>query len=115
MHSSLRQAWLAQVEGNLIKWQRWHIRIGFTWREGLVIYNVAYEDEGRLRPILNRASIAEMAVPYGEPQVEHSHLYIMIPPSACQVYNLLAGIFHTSQRAGILAAGAPSTGGWRLT
>ena len=65
--------WLAQVEGNLIKWQRWHIRIGFTWREGLVIYNVAYEDEGRLRPILNRASIAEMAVPYGEPQVGQLH------------------------------------------
>ena len=69
VHSMLRQAWLMQVEGNLIKWQRWHIRIGFTWREGLVIYNVSYEDEGRLRPILNRASIAEMAVPYGEPQV----------------------------------------------
>ena len=57
------------MEGNLIKWQKWHIRIGFTWREGLVIYNVNYEDEGRLRPILFRASIAEMAVPYAESQV----------------------------------------------
>ena len=75
----LRQAWLAQVEGNLIKWQRWHIRIGFTWREGLVIYNVAYEDEGRLRPILNRASIAEMAVPYGEPQVGQLHVWMFAP------------------------------------
>ena len=58
-----------QVEGNLIKWQKWHIRIGFTWREGLVIHNVSYEDGGRLRPILFRASIAEMAVPYAESQV----------------------------------------------
>ena len=57
------------MEGNLVKWQKWHIRIGFTWREGLVIYNVSYEDEGRLRPILFRASIAEMAVPYAESQV----------------------------------------------
>lgn len=56
------------MEGNLIKWQKWHIRIGFTWREGLVIYNAGYEDEGRLRPILFRASIAEMAVPYAESQ-----------------------------------------------
>ena len=82
-HSRLRQAWLAQVEGNLIKWQRWHIRIGFTWREGLVIYNVAYEDEGRLRPILNRASIAEMAVPYGEPQVGLLHDWASVPSSTC--------------------------------
>lgn len=57
------------MEGNLIKWQRWQIRISFNWREGLVLHNVAYEDEGRLRPILHRAAIAEMAVPYAEAQV----------------------------------------------
>ena len=79
----LRQAWLAQVEGNLIKWQRWHIRVGFTWREGLVIYNVSYEDEGRLRPILNRASIAEMAVPYGEPQVGQIRVWILVSSCTC--------------------------------
>ncbi len=59
------------VEGHLIRWQRWHIRIGFTPREGLVLYQVGYEDEGRLRPILYRASMAEMVVPYGDPRPQH--------------------------------------------
>lgn len=57
-----------QVEGNLVKWQKWQIRVSFNWREGLVLHNVGYEDEGRLRPIMHRASIAEMAVPYAEAQ-----------------------------------------------
>lgn len=28
------------VEGNLIKWQKWQIRISFNAREGLVLHNV---------------------------------------------------------------------------
>ena len=28
------------VEGNLIKWQKWHIRVSFNSREGLVLHNV---------------------------------------------------------------------------
>jgi primary-amine oxidase len=36
-------------------------------REGLVLYGVGYEDGGRVRPILARASISEMVVPYGDP------------------------------------------------
>lgn len=30
------------VQGNLIKWQKWHIRISFNSREGLVLHNVGY-------------------------------------------------------------------------
>ncbi|MBD0334224.1 MAG: primary-amine oxidase [Cyanobacteria bacterium Co-bin13] len=59
------------IEGHLIKWQKWQIRIGFTPREGLVLYQVGYEDEGRLRPILYRASMAEMVVPYNDPRPQH--------------------------------------------
>ncbi|MBJ3778078.1 primary-amine oxidase [Acuticoccus mangrovi] len=55
------------VEGNEVAWQRWRFRIGFTPREGLVLHNIAYEDEGRLRPIVARASMSEMLVPYGDP------------------------------------------------
>ena len=29
-----------QVEGNLIKWQKWQIRTSFNYREGLVLHNV---------------------------------------------------------------------------
>jgi len=60
-----------EVDGHHIRWQRWDLRIGFNPREGLVIYQVGYEDQGRLRPILYRASMAEMVVPYGDPRVQH--------------------------------------------
>ncbi len=60
-----------QVDGHHIRWQKWDLRIGFTPREGLVLYQVGYEDQGKLRPILYRASMAEMVVPYGDPRVQH--------------------------------------------
>lgn len=37
-------------------------------REGLVLHCVGYEDGGKLRPVLHRASLVEMAVPYGDPR-----------------------------------------------
>ena len=59
------------VEGNLVRWQRWQLRVGFTPREGLVLHQVGYEDDGRLRSILYRASLSEMVVPYGDPSPVH--------------------------------------------
>ena len=59
------------VEGHLVRWQNWQIRVGFTGREGLVLHHIAYDDDGRLRPILYRASLAEMVVPYGDPTAAH--------------------------------------------
>ncbi|HJT32075.1 MAG TPA: primary-amine oxidase [Pirellulales bacterium] len=55
------------VDGQEVSWQRWKFRIGFTPREGLVLYTIRYEDQGRERPVLYRASIGEMVVPYGDP------------------------------------------------
>lgn len=63
------------VEGSKITWQKWHLRVGFNSREGLVIYDVGYEDEGRIRPILYRASLAEMVVPYNDPSAKASNHY----------------------------------------
>jgi primary-amine oxidase len=59
------------VDGYQVSWQRWHLRVGFTPREGLVIYTVGYEDQGRIRPILYRAALSEMVVPYGDPRPQH--------------------------------------------
>jgi primary-amine oxidase len=59
------------VEGHEVRWQKWRMRLGFTSREGLVLHTVAYEDGGRLRPILYRASLSEMVVPYGDPAPTH--------------------------------------------
>ena len=55
-----------ELAGHELRWQRWRMRIGFTPREGLVLHTVSYEDQGRERPVLYRASIADMVVPYGE-------------------------------------------------
>src|SRR5437763_5719794 len=57
-----------EVQGNEVRWQKWRFRFSMTPREGLVLHTVGYEDEGRLRSILYRASLAEMVVPYGDPQ-----------------------------------------------
>jgi primary-amine oxidase len=61
-----------EIEGHQIRWQKWQIRFGFTHREGLVLHNVGYEDGGRLRGVLNRASLSEMVVPYGDPGPVHN-------------------------------------------
>lgn len=56
----------------LLRWQRWSMRVSLHPYEGLVLHTVGYEDGGRLRPILHRASIGEMVVPYGSPGPMHS-------------------------------------------
>jgi primary-amine oxidase len=55
------------VQGNQVEWQKWKFRVGFTAREGLVLHTISYNDDGVERPILYRASICEMVVPYGDP------------------------------------------------
>ena len=55
------------VAVNEVSWQKWNFRFGFTPREGLVLYTISYEDQGRKRPIIYRASLGDMVVPYGDP------------------------------------------------
>jgi primary-amine oxidase len=62
-----------EVDGHFIQWQKWSFRIGFTPREGLVLYTVGYEDGGRVRPILYRAALCDMVVPYADPHYNHYH------------------------------------------
>lgn len=56
-----------ELRGNEVIWQNWRFRIGMTAREGVVLHEIAYDDHGAVRPILYRASLAEMVVPYGSP------------------------------------------------
>ena len=55
------------VSGHGVAWQKWHVRVGFTPREGLVLHELSYDE----RPIVYRASLAEMYVPYGDPAPTH--------------------------------------------
>jgi primary-amine oxidase len=60
-----------KVEGNQVQWQKWSFRVGFTSREGLVLHAISYDDDGEERPVLYRASICEMVVPYGDPKEQY--------------------------------------------
>jgi primary-amine oxidase len=59
-----------EVQGNEVRWQKWRFRYSLHPREGLVLHTIGYEDGAengpKVRPILHRASVAEMVVPYGE-------------------------------------------------
>ena len=53
------------VEGRLVRWQNWQFYAVLHPREGLVLYDVRYQDGERLRPIAYRMSLSEIYVPYG--------------------------------------------------
>ncbi|MGR0219917.1 primary-amine oxidase [Agromyces sp. ZXT2-6] len=55
------------LDGNVLRWQKWDLHVGFDAREGLVLSQIGFADGGRRRSIIDRASIAEMVVPYGDP------------------------------------------------
>ena len=57
------------VDGYEVSWQKWNFVIGFNSREGLTLHHLTYDDNGKKRSILYRASLSEMVVPYGDPGV----------------------------------------------
>ncbi|KAH7039574.1 peroxisomal copper amine oxidase [Microdochium trichocladiopsis] len=59
------------ITGRQIEWQNWKFHIGFNYREGIVLNDISFNDRGEVRPIFYRLSLAEMVVPYGNP--EHPH------------------------------------------
>ncbi len=60
-----------KVNGNQVVWENWDFRVGFNGREGLVLYTIGYTQDAQRRPIVYRASIAEMVVPYGTSERSH--------------------------------------------
>lgn len=59
------------VDGWQVEWQGWRFRVGFTPREGLVLHELGMQDQGVFRPIIFRASVTEMVVPYADPSANH--------------------------------------------
>jgi primary-amine oxidase len=51
------------LDGDEVAWEGWRLRIGFDAREGLTLHQLSLWD----RPVVYRASIAEMMVPYADP------------------------------------------------
>ncbi len=56
-----------EVDGEWVTWANWKFQVGFDTREGLVLRQLSFTDAGQERPIIYRASINEMLVPYGDP------------------------------------------------
>ena len=61
-----------RVDGHEVHWQNWSLRLGFNFREGLVLHQVGFNDQGTRREIAYRMSFAEMVVPYRDPGFDHT-------------------------------------------
>jgi primary-amine oxidase len=59
------------VDGSELKWQNWTMRLGFNYREGPVIYQLSFDDNGTKRDVAYRISLAEMVGPYRDPSFDH--------------------------------------------
>lgn len=53
-----------ETHGNRLSWEKWSMRVGFNYREGLTLHDIRYDG----RSLFYRLSLAEMFVPYGDPR-----------------------------------------------
>jgi primary-amine oxidase len=63
------------LDGHLLRWQGWSMRVGFDLREGLILHQISLTDARQVRPLINRASVPEMVVPYGDPRFRYWQAY----------------------------------------
>jgi primary-amine oxidase len=63
------------LDGHRLRWQNWSMRLGFDVREGLTLHQISIDDGGRERPVIYRASIPELVVPYGDPVFRYWQIY----------------------------------------
>lgn len=55
------------ISGNKISWEKWTMRVGFNYREGMTLHDVRFDG----RSLFYRLSLAEMFVPYGDPRAPY--------------------------------------------
>jgi primary-amine oxidase len=63
------------LDGHHLRWQGWSMRVGFDAREGLTLHQISLDDGGETRPLIYRASIPELVVPYGDPRFRYWQTY----------------------------------------
>jgi primary-amine oxidase len=59
------------VDDGALSWGPWRMRISMHPIEGLVLHEICFVDADRLRPVVYRASLNEMVVPYGSTAMNH--------------------------------------------
>ncbi|CAD7701787.1 unnamed protein product [Ostreobium quekettii] len=57
-----------RLDGHALSWHEWRLVVGFNAREALTLHDLRFGG----RPVVYRASLAEMVVPYGSPQGSHA-------------------------------------------
>ncbi|GAA1279169.1 primary-amine oxidase [Pseudonocardia aurantiaca] len=55
------------VDRSRLEWAGWKVSVSFDAREGLILRQLSFADNGVDRPVMYRGSIAEMVVPYADP------------------------------------------------
>ena len=60
------------LDGRKLTWDKWSVVIGFNARESLTLHDIQYDG----RPLLHRASLVEMVVPYGSPVNGHFRKHV---------------------------------------
>lgn len=55
------------IHGTQVTWRNWRFRVGFTPREGLVLNQIGWSENGHVRPIIYRMSFDDIYVPYSIP------------------------------------------------
>ncbi|MFB9631620.1 copper amine oxidase [Nonomuraea helvata] len=59
------------VDDGALSWGPWRLRASMHPIEGLVLHEISYVEGGRVRPVVYRASLSEMVVPYGSTSMNH--------------------------------------------
>ncbi|OJD11383.1 hypothetical protein AJ78_07833 [Emergomyces pasteurianus Ep9510] len=106
-----------KIKGRVIDWQNWNIHVGFNYREGIVLNDITFNDKGTIRPIFYRLSLAEMVVPYGNPEHPHQrkHAFDLGEYGGGYMTNSLSlgcdckGVIHYMDADFVNAAGASTT------
>jgi primary-amine oxidase len=60
------------ITDGVLRWDKWQLVVGFNGREGVTLHDIRYDG----RPIVYRASIVEMVVPYGSPDNGHYRKHV---------------------------------------
>jgi len=55
------------IDRHRVDWQKWQFRFGFNAREGLVLHQISFNDNGKRRSIVYRAAVSEVLTAYGDP------------------------------------------------
>lgn len=60
------------IDGPVVRWRDWRMRLGMSAREGVTLHEVRYRTREAERAVLHGASLAEVAVVYARPSLDWS-------------------------------------------